>query len=54
MTAPTHIVANPGDRRSMCGIKDPMPVVWVEFVDAHVRGYGMAVCEQCAAVRRGS
>lgn len=47
---PTHIVANPGDRESLCGIRKPLPIVWAPFVERHVEGYGMAVCSECDAV----
>lgn len=53
MTAPTHIVAKPGDRRSLCGLRDALPVVWVEAVDAHVRGWQMVICAECARVATG-
>lgn len=49
MTAPTHVVAQPGDRKSLCGIRDALPVVAAKAVDAHVRGYAMLVCSECAA-----
>lgn len=45
---PAHIVDQPGDRFSRCGVKDPLPVVWAPFVQKHIDGYGMAVCDQCA------
>lgn len=47
---PSHVIANPGDRRSLCGVKDPLPVTWAPFVAAHVRGHGMLVCAECAAL----
>jgi hypothetical protein len=43
----THIVANGGDKRSLCGVKDPVPVVGAKFVQAHVEGWGMEVCPEC-------
>lgn len=49
---PTHIVDQPGDKRSRCGIKNPTPVVWAPFVQAHVDGWGMQVCEECAGLDR--
>lgn len=45
---PTHIVAEPGDRHSLCGAKNPMPRVAAAHVQAHVDGYGMVVCTECA------
>lgn len=43
---PAHIVD--GDvRRSLCGLKNPMPIVAVQWVDAHVDGWGMVVCPEC-------
>ena len=47
-TPPTHIIDHPADRRSRCGIKDPLPVIWAPYVQAHVDGYGMTVCADCA------
>lgn len=34
---PLHLVASPGDRRSICGIKDPLPVCWERFAAVHAR-----------------
>lgn len=48
MTPPTHIVAEAGDRYSLCGVKNPLPVVVARFVEAHVKGWGMVVCHECA------
>ena len=48
---PTHIVGKPDDRRSRCGIKDPLPVIWAPFVSAHVEGYGLTLCPDCARTR---
>jgi hypothetical protein len=51
MTAPakpTHVIATPGDRRSLCGIKDPLPLICAPFVQRHVDGYGLLVCDACA------
>jgi hypothetical protein len=45
---PTHIVDHPGDRKSRCGLKDPLPVIYAPFVQRHVDGYGMTVCVECA------
>jgi hypothetical protein len=50
---PTHVIANPGDKRSLCGVKKPLPRVWVRFVDAHVEGHGMVVCPECASLIGG-
>jgi hypothetical protein len=47
---PTHVIALPSDRHSLCGVKDPLPVVALRFVDAHIRGHGMVVCRECRAV----
>lgn len=46
--APTHVVADVGDKRALCGIKKPRPVVLAAFVRAHVDGHGLVVCERCA------
>jgi hypothetical protein len=53
MTAPNppaHIVATGYDRRSLCGVKDPLPLICAPFVQAHVDGYGLLVCDACATV----
>jgi hypothetical protein len=53
MTAPaqpTHIVASAGDRHSLCGITDPLPLICAPHVQAHVDGYGLLVCDACATV----
>ncbi len=47
--APTHVVAQPGDARSLCGLKEPFPCVAAAHVAAHVNGWGMVVCHACAA-----
>ncbi len=47
--APTHIMADAGDRRSLCGLKDPYPHVLARFVQAHVNGWGMPVCPDCSS-----
>lgn len=46
--APAHVVATAGDRRALCGTKDPTPVVLITHVAAHVAGHGMIVCPDCA------
>jgi hypothetical protein len=46
--APTHVLAQPGDRRSLCGAKDPLPRVAAAFVSMHINGWGMKVCPGCA------
>jgi hypothetical protein len=45
---PTHLDLEPGDRHSVCGLKDPLPRVWVRYASAHVKGHGMRVCTACA------
>lgn len=51
MIASTHLVDDEtGTRRSLCGIKDPLPICAVEHVDAHVAGWGMPVCADCLAL----
>lgn len=44
---PTHIIDEPGDRHARCGMKDPSPVVWAPYVQAHVDGWAMTVCPDC-------
>jgi hypothetical protein len=34
-TRPTHLVRDPGDRRSLCGIKNPLPVCAARHARAH-------------------
>lgn len=46
---PAHVVARADDRRSLCGVKNPLPVVLARFVEAHVKGHGMVVCPACAS-----
>ena len=50
--APVHLVDEPGDRRSRCGIKDALPRMLARFVEAHREGHARAgkpfvVCEEC-------
>lgn len=33
--------------RSLCGEKNPLPVIRLEFVAAHLAGYGLEVCPEC-------
>ena len=44
-TRPTHIVADPDDRTSLCGIRDPYPRVAQEYAPAHQ--YRHARCLDC-------
>lgn len=44
---PTHLLRYPGDRHSLCGIKDARPEVWERYAAAHVAGHGMIVCADC-------
>lgn len=44
MNGPTHLVRNPGDKRSICGVKKPLPVCWAEKASAHRYPH-----ERCAA-----
>lgn len=32
---PTHLIAVPGDRKSLCGVKKPLPVCWFEAAPKH-------------------
>lgn len=43
----THVIVDSSDRRALCGRKDPMPVVLARFVQAHVDGYGLVLCQRC-------
>lgn len=49
--APSHVIAHPGDTHSLCGVKNPLPVVAAKFVEAHVNGWGMVVCPACDEAR---
>lgn len=46
---PTHIVATAGAPRAVCGERDPMPRILHTFAQAHIDGYSMQVCPECAA-----
>ena len=52
---PTHVIADVGDQRALCGAYDAkfrapaMPYVWAPYVQMHVDGRGMVVCPDCAA-----
>lgn len=50
---PTHIIDTPGAKHTRCGKvalhRDGLPHVWAPFVQAHINGYGMTVCPDCAA-----
>ena len=45
MSFPTHIIAEPGDLKSLCGVRDPLPVVALEHAAEH--DYAQARCETC-------
>lgn len=53
--APTHVLAEPGDARTLCGQKrkDVLPLVWAPYVEMHVKGHNMEVCPGCAAAMEG-
>lgn len=42
---PVHLIQTPGDKYSLCKVKDPMPVVWVAAAPAH--RYPCARCVAC-------
>jgi len=46
---PTHLVRQPGDKRSVCGIKDPLPVCAAKAALGHHRGRGAVFCSICVA-----
>lgn len=48
---PTHLIARPGDRRSLCGVKDPLPVMWARWVGEHQARYEFVVCAECEEKR---
>lgn len=50
---PTHVAQVPYTGRSLCGIKDVLPIVAPQWVQAHVDGHGMAVCPDCDRVLIG-
>ena len=39
--------------RSLCGIKNPVPVVLQRVIEAHETGWGMVVCPECQRVVDG-
>lgn len=47
---PTHIRDEADDKATRCGLKAPndLPYVLAKFVQAHINGWGMKVCKQCA------
>jgi hypothetical protein len=46
--APTHLVASPGDRHTICGLRaDDGPRVWIEAAPTH--RYPHAMCLTCHA-----
>lgn len=51
---PTHVTWHPGDKLPLCGRGDrhgpALPVVTSRHVAAHVAGYGMPVCPECAPI----
>ena len=54
--APTHLLRDAGDARSICGVKHPLPVVVDRFVQAHIdgraaRGIPFPICSSCEAGR---
>lgn len=52
VSAPTHLVAEPGASKALCGVKDPLPRVWARWAQAHIDGHGMPVCPACDAIWR--
>jgi hypothetical protein len=46
---PTHLVAEPGDLYALCGVRDPLPVLWVGGLAAHLAARpSFTVCGACA------
>lgn len=48
----THLTAE-DTRRSLCGVKDALPIVHVRHAAAHVEGHGMVVCVACEQATNG-
>lgn len=46
---PTHLVATAGSLRSLCGVREPRPVVLVDYAADHVNGHAIKVCAACQA-----
>lgn len=47
----THIIANVGDKHTLCGErKHDVPRVLAKHVGAHVRGHGLVLCAECKAI----
>lgn len=56
ITEPVHLLAVPGADHTMCGLRrstrEPRyPVVVAEFAPAHVAGWGMRICTECASAQ---
>lgn len=58
MDLPTHLIADPADRRTICGISDrtraAYPMMWVAHVNAHREAHAKAgkpfvLCDVCEA-----
>jgi hypothetical protein len=47
-TSTSHIVAEPGARRALCGKRsEDGGVCWARFVQAHIDGHDPEWCESC-------
>lgn len=56
---PTHVIADPGDTRSICGVKNPLPVVAAKHVQAHIDGRARVgkpfpICDECRITPAGA
>ncbi len=51
MKKPSHVVAEPGDLRSLCGVKRPLPVVAGKHVQMHIDGHNIQLCPDCDRLR---
>lgn len=50
MSAQGHIVAQPGDKKALCGIKDPLPRTWANAVQSHIDGHNPQWCHDCLRI----
>jgi hypothetical protein len=46
---PVHLLAQAGDRKALCGAKDPTPVCVASFAQRHIDGHRMVPCPECWA-----
>lgn len=50
VSAPAHLINVPGEKRSLCGIKNPLPIMCAYAVPLHREHYDLMVCPECEAL----